>query len=1023
MTITRIERLVRRVRAALQTQEPGGSQLSGELAEVCQETNRRIEQCLGSLRRADLSGAMDLSESEPPLAECIRALSFAEFDPWVQRCREQGWMIPEAPDLRGFQSLQKSFLESRGKEADPALVESFRAAMVAGDRGAALRTLTTILRRRPTDTWALAEKGKLLAKESEHSLRQLESFMVSGDDSGLVKEMERFGKLGLDPKYRPEIHEAARLRCLEVGRIQAMVKLESGLKHADQLKSTGQWREVAQILERVAAELEEVGARPPGGHLWNELHQWVREKSLEDTQREQLRKQEERVGRELDALERMRREGTRRSSARMRESLKLLEEFADMAGGGGAGWPEAIHQRLRFEAEQLAMDLRIAKKKQWIWAGAGIFMVFVGLGSFFQWKQEEIRQQIFLGKIGQMIKDRKVEEAQAWLGSEEAKKAAVHGGGAAQLAKLRAFVEAEEQRRQAAEQMLARLEKKSSDRGVSLSERWHAWDEWGPELQKVYPPWRSSLEDRENRMLAVLRDQAREFRGTRERELRASLKKVQSDFAAWERVNQNRSEDATKLQPMLDQLAAGVEWQGETLAELAMPEDLNKEFSLWLNRLIETKTRLDDFSQAALSLARATTLAEYRSALDGYAGNSLIPLSEKEKINQVLSAWREPFDLLAGLWLPWLSPPPAGLVGGVARLVPAHLTQAEDVLLKEILEDDYLQDIWVYQVPDATNSKERHILYARGKLAVIPGTGSESPYTYGKGEVFIPRGYPRDEPIQFEPRPRTQALKGIRQDMEQLLIGFGGQVRCMPETNSEKLKNVSGALERALSSDQNVGLNRAPIQTALQDLLSPQPGTSPLARAYLAAKVWKLAMMSKDSMRFGVCFSPSLFSITQNWNLWGAVEPGIWLKEDKGGADSEWSKAFTLPETPKLAEEAKLAAQLWSRAGKEGLSYGGSVDGEGRGNFERLVNLEAGQILVGQGLKGELGVAWRYDGKKWLEGCKVRPYSPLFLLPRNPENLLLEAIREARVDSGWAKDWVLRFLPLLFGGSEGASRH
>ncbi|NBQ56465.1 MAG: hypothetical protein EBU36_07520, partial [Verrucomicrobia bacterium] len=69
MTIIRIERLIRRVRGVLQGSEPGGAQIAVDLAEVCREANRRIEECQVSLRRGDLAGALDLSEAEPALAE------------------------------------------------------------------------------------------------------------------------------------------------------------------------------------------------------------------------------------------------------------------------------------------------------------------------------------------------------------------------------------------------------------------------------------------------------------------------------------------------------------------------------------------------------------------------------------------------------------------------------------------------------------------------------------------------------------------------------------------------------------------------------------------------------------------------------------------------------------------------------------------------------------------------------------------------------------------------------------------
>ena len=244
MTIIRIERLIRRVSGVLQGSEPGGAQIAVDLAEVCREANRRIEECLVSLRHGDMAGAFDLSEAEAPLVEQIRALSFADFGVWVQHCREQGWPISEAPDVRGFQTLQKALQEAKGREADPALVQSFRAAMVAGDRPAALRVLATILRRRPEDAWAIGERGKLLGKESELSLMRLEALLAAGDDFALAVEVDKFEQLGLDPKYRPEVYEAARLLRLNVRRGQGEEKFRQQLKQSEEVRVDSQRMEM-----------------------------------------------------------------------------------------------------------------------------------------------------------------------------------------------------------------------------------------------------------------------------------------------------------------------------------------------------------------------------------------------------------------------------------------------------------------------------------------------------------------------------------------------------------------------------------------------------------------------------------------------------------------------------------------------------------------------------------------------------------------------------------------------------------
>lgn len=1021
MTIPRIERLVRRVRAVLQTGEPGGGAIAAELAEVCREANRRIEQCAGSLRRGDLGGALDLSEAEPPLAEQMRILNFPEFEPWVQKCREQGWPTPEAPDLRGFQGLMKSLHEAKGKEADPALVESYRAAMLAGDRPAALRVLATILKRKPGDGWAQGERGKLLAKESEISLRRMEAFLAAEDDAGLAAEVDKFAQLGLEAKYRPEIFEAAHLRRVELRREEAQAKAREWLRQAEGLREKGNWREVEDLLETASAELEEAGARPPSGNLWNDLHQWSREKKSEMEQKEQFRKQEERVYQELEALELLRRDGTRRPTARLREALTTVEEFLDLPGTGGLRWPETVHLRLRQEAEYLAIDLRKARTKKWLGLGAFAALALLLVAGLMQWKQEEIRQQLFLAKIDQMVTDRQVEEAQAWLASEEAKRAAEKAEGAAELAKLRTFLGQEERARTAATEDLERLEKISSDRKVPLGERWRAWDVFEKKLAALHPPWRRPLEERRDQALAHLRVESQEQRETRSRILEREMKEVESQFTTWERGQPSLPEDAEKLQPMVDRLADGAAWKEEAHLELAMPEELEKKFTALLTRLAEARSRIEAFHHARQSMATATTAAEYRQALERYAEQGSTAAPEKEKIAQVLGAWRDESGLLPLLWLPWESEeiPRLG-----AQLLPSRLEGAEDLILQEIVEDEFLRDIWVYDVPEAKDSKNLYRLYARGKLKAIPGSGMEAPYTYGQGEVFIPKESSRDEPVRFEKRPRSQAFMGLRQDMEKLLIGFGGQIRASPEPNSEGLRGVRENLEKALSSEGVSPLGRAPIHEALERLIASQAGISPLARAYLIAKVWKLATVAKDPCRFGLIFSPSLRKLSLDWASWGIVEPGVWLKEDVTGIDEDWVRALNQPEAPPFVAEAKLVGQLWSRAGKAGLTYGGAVDEGGKGKFDRLVNLESGQILIGQGLKGEPVVGWRYDGTKWQKRAEVRPYSPLFLFSRSPEILFKESVRDARVPEDWARGWVRQHLPMVFAdGGAGASGH
>lgn len=1022
MTITRIERLVRKVRAALQTQEMGGAQLAGELAEICREGNQRIEQCLGSLRRGDVGGALDLSESEPPLLEQIRALSFPEFEGWVQRCREMGWAIPETPDQRAFQALQKSFQESRGKEADPALVESYRAAMVAGDRAAALRTLATILRHRPQDGWALGEKAKLLAKESELSLRRLESLLQAGDSQSLAAEVDRFEKLGLDPKQRPEIFEAARHCRTEAQREEALAKVGQWLQQAEALRRTGDWQEVEQILERASGELEESGARPPRGHLWQDLQQWVREKKRHQAHQEDWCKLQAKIDRELDTLEGLRRAKARRSVGRLRESLSQVQEFLGIQEHDGGKCSEGTYRRLRQEAESLAADLRAKKKIRWVWAAAIVVALTLCLVGLLQWKQEEIREQMFAVKILEMVQERKAVEAQGWLESEEAKRAQSKADGAALLAKLRAFLEREQSLRREAEQHLVSLEQSDLS---SLEDGWRAWDDMTKRLASVCQEWKTDLGNRSQAVEDRLRLKSSQWKEEQSRKLGIALKQVEEDFESWKKKETSHPKDLARLGAIFDKLSEGEAWSRETREELAMPSSLKEGFHRLQDRINQEKVLSESFHQLRQTLGNATSAEDYRKALEALANHPFFSEPERNLARPVLSSWKKKEDLDQLLWLPWLTAVPPNLVTGAAPLMPDHLSAKEDRLLQEILEDDYFQDLWVYQAPDPKDSSERYTVYAKGQLILKPGDGLKKSYIYGEGDVFIPRECFSEKAVEWQKRPEVKTVMGMVDKQNKLLIGYLGSGPIVPvrEKNSEKLKAVLTSLSETLAGNPSPGLGRAPIQTALQKLFSPLPGTSPLARAYLAQKIWELALAGKDPRRFGLIYSPTLQQITVPWSSGEKIEPGLWLKEGGGGTDPEWIQLFCGELRENVLDETKLSASIWRRATKEGLSFCGYCDERGDRKTDGATKPETGQVLLGQGRDGEIILGFRYDGKNWIEKGRVRPLSPLYLLGKSPEVILLESSREAKVDEEWAKGWARKNLPLLFGQRESGGRN
>ena len=246
-----------------------------------------------------------------------------------------------------------------------------------------------------------------------------------------------------------------------------------------------------------------------------------------------------------------------------------------MPGPVGVVWPESVHRRLRKEAELLIVDLGRAQKKKWMVVGTAMVMVLATTVGVIQWKQEEIRQEMFLREIDQMITERKVDAAEAWLQSEEAARASGKARGAAELAKLKSFLDQERELRKAAEEEMGRTEKNLTNQALDLFTRWKALAGVEKKISLVHPQWRGALEERRNQALSGLRTQSQESQKTRTRTLQDEMKRVAGEFTNWGQATQNRKEDADKLQLLMERLAGGTVWLQQTEPpELAMPVEL-----------------------------------------------------------------------------------------------------------------------------------------------------------------------------------------------------------------------------------------------------------------------------------------------------------------------------------------------------------------------------------------------------------------------------------------------------------------
>ena len=131
---------------------PDGASQAARYAELCAETNRRLQECCRLFGQGQASDAAKAAERTPNLFELITHLEFPRANTWRTLCRERGWPVAELLDGRAIDLLNDGY--ARHAEV-AALAAEFRQAVQVRDAREAVRWLRALAERDPaTPAWA-----------------------------------------------------------------------------------------------------------------------------------------------------------------------------------------------------------------------------------------------------------------------------------------------------------------------------------------------------------------------------------------------------------------------------------------------------------------------------------------------------------------------------------------------------------------------------------------------------------------------------------------------------------------------------------------------------------------------------------------------------------------------------------------------------------------------------------------------------------------------------------------------------
>ena len=292
MNLRQSKALVTKIRELLHRDQhkPQAARLAKEFLEICEATNKRLEQCVSMVENHNIVGAVQLANQSPPVMEMIKILSIDEASKWAQYCDNQN--LPQAPvfDASSIRALTHALQNEDEIGPTHPLSREFTQLMMSRDFTGAYGVLQAILELDPSNQSANqarpeVEQGVLRthAKKLNAALRDNDIDVVNR----LVEEVEDM-----------PFFEAKQLDCWPQAKA---CQVNQWLGQASTAIQAQDWRTSSELLDKVLQAQKQVA----GLSLNQKQENFVREASEWTEQKESTWLKEEEYNdavRQLDAF-------------------------------------------------------------------------------------------------------------------------------------------------------------------------------------------------------------------------------------------------------------------------------------------------------------------------------------------------------------------------------------------------------------------------------------------------------------------------------------------------------------------------------------------------------------------------------------------------------------------------------------------------------------------------------------------------------------------------------------------------
>jgi hypothetical protein len=972
MTLIESERLIRRLTDALQRRVPEAQMrsLAQDYAEACRGVAHRLEQCAAMLAQDDEPQALQLAEAPPPLLDLISRLAFREAAEWRTFCLAHDLPAAEAFEGKFIRQLSEAY--GKGITADHQLYREYREAVLRNQDARAVAAIRAIGRRNPSDANAARELERLETRVTNGTRERIAAALAAGDDGRAVAQAEEFEALDLRNCPTGDVWQRAqRLRC------QAL------LRRAQTRRAANDWSGTAPLLTAIADLCQEhtLVLAAADAQAVGELTTWVEAQQRADADDGKFSRVRLALQQILNLAEEKQLAARTMGRRELRDDLESLERKWREITQFNRPVEESLAARARKTTQLLRVQLAQKNRlfRNVVIAAVAVFAIAAVALSLTIKEAYDGRR--FAAELVFARQHRQVDSAKKLVQQIRAHdpRLAATPALVRELQQTESFLTGEQQRQQAGETALARVEELSKSAFVGTppdqaEARFQAARKAVAEVAEDWqPPLRTRLSEAEGKWTDWL-SQQRPVRNTKFEQQLADVETQADADLKYERGVEAIRAALAQMEPAFRDLEAQVP---SPVPQLALAAPLTTRWTTLQARRAAFRTQLEKWDGVTRQWQNPTTLEAYLESLKTFHESELSPQAQKQPAFEVLSLNATLSRLLAGLLLP---EDPAAWERFQRRsedlFAPPDIMPGERSLFNQLRDDENIHNVTICKLTVSTGPVVTREVFACGVLTTNR-TGRKTGKVYDPGETPDAA-----RALTFKPRDIHRA------DIEE--VGRAPEAALFERLGLKEL------------IDTRTGTNYSGSLLSALDRINDERAANPVFRAYLALRLGDL--MELRATEWGAAWAPALAAdLRRLRQLTGTgastndtLRSGDWLVPVRVEALRRPLEAhFQQAGRISYQRQGKFLSTLARRAMETGFALAGHADATGQPALPRLP-ADGAELWGWAAASKAPALLFRYHAadRRYVTVNAAMPFTPLLVF-RTDRRQLLAQVRQS----------------------------